>query len=111
MPTFTEAGYPEVVATEWQGLFVPAKTPAPIVDALYAAVREALQTSEVKAGLNRLAFEIKATTPEEFAALMKSDTERWRAIVQASGLRQRIEAEQTRVARVQLKRPTGVFSP
>ncbi len=85
VPTFNEIGYQDVVATEWQGLFVPAKTPAPIVDALYRSTREALQSNEVRAGLNQLSFDIKSTTPTEFAALMKSDTERWRAIVKASG--------------------------
>jgi tripartite-type tricarboxylate transporter receptor subunit TctC len=85
VPTFTEAGYSDVVAVEWQGLFVPAQTPAPVVDALYRSAREALQSSEVRAGLNKLSFEIRSATPAEFAALVKHDTERWSAIVKASG--------------------------
>ena len=85
VPTFTEAGFPEVTATEWQGLFVPARTPAETVGALYRSVREALAIPEVKAGFNKLSFEMKATTPEEFAAIMQRDTERWREIVKASG--------------------------
>ena len=85
VPTFTEAGYPEVTAVEWQGLFVPAGTPAPVVDALNRAVRDALQSSEVREGLNKLSFESRVTTPSELAALLKHDTERWGAIVKASG--------------------------
>jgi tripartite-type tricarboxylate transporter receptor subunit TctC len=85
VPTFTEAGFSEVTATEWQGLFAPAKTPPPIVDALYRVAREALSGSEIKAEFGKLAFEIKTTTPEEFGALMQRDFARWREIVKASG--------------------------
>jgi tripartite-type tricarboxylate transporter receptor subunit TctC len=85
VPTFTEAGYPEVTAVEWQGLFVPAGTPAPVVDALNRAAREALQSGAVRDGLGKLAFETRSTTPFELAALLKHDTERWSAIVNASG--------------------------
>lgn len=85
VPTFNEAGYPEVTAVEWQGLFVPAGTPDPVVDALYRSARAALQLSEVRDGLNKLSFEIRSTTPAELAALLKRDTERWSTIVKASG--------------------------
>jgi tripartite-type tricarboxylate transporter receptor subunit TctC len=83
--TFSEAGFSDLVAVEWQGLFVPAKTPATIVDALYRAARAALETSEVPAGFSKLSFETKSATPAEFAALVKRDTEHWGAIVKASG--------------------------
>ena len=86
VPTFKEAGFADVVAAEWQGVFVPAKTPQPIVDNLNAAIREALKSEEVKAGLTKLAFEIRTNTPAEFAELMKSDTARWAEIVKAAGL-------------------------
>jgi tripartite-type tricarboxylate transporter receptor subunit TctC len=85
VPTFAEAGYPEVTAVEWQGLFVPAGTPEAIAEALYRATRDALQSNEVRDGLNKLSFEIKSTTPSELAALLKRDTARWSAIVKASG--------------------------
>jgi tripartite-type tricarboxylate transporter receptor subunit TctC len=85
VPTFAEAGYPEVTAVEWQGLFVPVGTPEAIVEALYRATRDALQSNEVRDGLNKLSFEIKSTTPFELAALLKRDTARWSAIVKASG--------------------------
>jgi tripartite-type tricarboxylate transporter receptor subunit TctC len=85
VPTFTEAGFSEVTATEWQGLFVPVKTPPPVVEALYRAARAALAGPEIRAEFGKLAFEVKPTTPEEFAALMRKDFERWREIVKASG--------------------------
>jgi len=85
VPTFAEAGLPELVAVEWQGLLVPAHTPAPLVEALYRSVSAALDLPDVRAGLSRLSFEVRSTTPEKFAALAKHDTERWGDIVKASG--------------------------
>jgi tripartite-type tricarboxylate transporter receptor subunit TctC len=85
VPTLKEAGYPGLEITEWQGIFVPAKTPPAIVDGLNRSVRAALQTSEVKAGLGKLSFEIGGTGPAEFARLVKADIARWAPIVKESG--------------------------
>jgi tripartite-type tricarboxylate transporter receptor subunit TctC len=85
VPTLTEAGYPGLEITEWQGLFVPAKTPPGIVENLNRSVRAALETAEVKAGLGKLAFEVGGTSPVEFAQLVRSDLERWGPIVKESG--------------------------
>ena len=51
VPTLAEAGYPELEAVEWFGVMVPARTPPDIVTKLNSAMRQALKTSEVKAGL------------------------------------------------------------
>jgi tripartite-type tricarboxylate transporter receptor subunit TctC len=67
VPTLTETGYPGLEIAEWQGLFVPAKTPPAIVQALNRSVRDALDTAEVKSGLVKLSFEAGGTSPEEFA--------------------------------------------
>jgi tripartite-type tricarboxylate transporter receptor subunit TctC len=85
VPTLTEAGYPGLEITEWQGLFVPARTPPAIVQALNRSVRDALATVEVKAGLVKLSFEAGGTSPAEFAELVKADIARWEPIVKASG--------------------------
>ena len=85
VPTLTEAGYPGLEIAEWQGLFVPAKTPPAIVQALNRSARDALDTAEVKSGLVKLSFEAGGTSPEEFAQLVRSDLARWEPIVKASG--------------------------
>jgi tripartite-type tricarboxylate transporter receptor subunit TctC len=85
VPTLTEAGYPGLEIAEWQGLFVPAKTPPAIIQALNRSVRDALDTAEVKSGLVKLSFEAGGTSPEEFAQLVRSDLARWEPIVKASG--------------------------
>jgi tripartite-type tricarboxylate transporter receptor subunit TctC len=85
VPTLKEAGYPGLEITEWQGIFLPAKTPPQIVDGLNRSVRMALETNEVKEGLNKLSFEIGGTSLEEFARLVKADIGRWAPIVKESG--------------------------
>ena len=83
--TLTEAGFSGLEITEWQGLFVPAKTPPAVVHALNRSVRDALDTAEVKAGLIKLFFEAGGTSPEQFADIVKADIARWEPIVKASG--------------------------
>ncbi|TMH17046.1 MAG: tripartite tricarboxylate transporter substrate binding protein, partial [Betaproteobacteria bacterium] len=48
VPTMAEAGYPEMVSSSWQGVFVPAGTPRPIVDKLHAALLATLDSPEIK---------------------------------------------------------------
>ncbi len=85
VPTLKESGYPDLVITEWQGIFVPAKTPSPVVEELNRSVRAALAVNEVKAGLNKQAFEIGGMSPSQFAELLRADIARWEPIVKESG--------------------------
>ena len=87
VPTIREAGYPAIELTDWFGVFVPANTPAEIVDTLNKSVREALKANEVKAGLRKLFFEPAGSSPGEFARLVKSKFDLWGEVVQASGFR------------------------
>jgi tripartite-type tricarboxylate transporter receptor subunit TctC len=85
VPTFAEAGFKDVEAEEYFAVFVPAKTPAPIVAKLNAAVRAALQAKPVVAGLEKLSFDVEGEPSAEFAAIVKKELERWGPIVKASG--------------------------
>jgi tripartite-type tricarboxylate transporter receptor subunit TctC len=87
VPTMKEAGYPALEIVDWFGIFLPARTPAEIVGKLNPAVREALNTREVKAGLDKLSFTPAGGSPAEFARLISGDTKRWGPIVKASGFR------------------------
>lgn len=80
-----EAGYPSLEHLTWFACFVSAKTQAPIVDKLNAAIQPALCTDEVKAGMAKLAVEPDAIAMEDFARLIESETDRWKAIVEATG--------------------------
>lgn len=87
IPTMTEQGFPNMTVGSWQGLLAPAGTPKPIIDKLYAAVMKVMAMPEVK---NRLASGgvavVTSKSPEDFAAFMKRDTERWAKVVKATGI-------------------------
>ena len=85
VPTFREAGYPMLESLERFGLIVPGSTPPDTIDRLHNAVREALQTDPVKAGLTKLSLEPAEASPSKFAQLIASETRRWGEIVKASG--------------------------
>jgi tripartite-type tricarboxylate transporter receptor subunit TctC len=85
VPTIAEAGYPALEDLTWFGFFVPARTPADIVKKLNRNIQEALRTDEVKSGMARLSVEIDAIATDDFAQLIASESERWKAIVQATG--------------------------
>jgi len=87
VPTAREAGYPALEGVEWFGLFVPVSTPAEIVSRLNALVRESLDSEAVKTSLAKQSFEPSGCTPLEFAELIKSDLERWAAIVTSVGFK------------------------
>ena len=85
VPTMAEAGYPSLEDVIRVGFFVPAKTPGDIVERLNDATQAALRTDEVKSGLAKFAVEIDAVSLDDFARLLASESERWKAIVQATG--------------------------
>jgi tripartite-type tricarboxylate transporter receptor subunit TctC len=85
VPTMAEAGYPSLEDLTWYGFFVPVKTPAGIVERLNGVIQAALRTDEIKSGMVNLAVEIDAISMGDFARLIVSESERWKAIVQTTG--------------------------
>jgi tripartite-type tricarboxylate transporter receptor subunit TctC len=85
VPTVKEAGYPSLEFLDWVGVFLPARTPNETADSLDRAIREVLQKEETKATLTKLSFQIAGHSQLDFARLIKSEFQRWRSIVQASG--------------------------
>ena len=84
VPTMKEAGYDVVVET-WVGIFLPAKVPADVLNALSAAVKQASQSLALKDNLAKFGSTAAFQTPEQFAATMKSELTRWGPVVKASG--------------------------
>jgi tripartite-type tricarboxylate transporter receptor subunit TctC len=87
VPTVAESGLPGFEASNWFGLMAPAGTPAEAVARLNAEAAKALQAPDVREKLTALGFEIQASTPQEFTALLRSETEKWAKVVKASGAR------------------------
>ena len=85
VPTIAEVGFPAPEFAEWFGIFVPARTPNGTVETLSSALRAALQTKEVQAGLANQSVDAGGLTPADFARQVKIDFDRWGPIVKASG--------------------------
>ena len=86
VPTMAEAGYPEMVSSSWQGVFVPAGTPRAIVDKLHQALLATMAAPEVvqrftAGGVNV----VTSRTPEDFAAYVAKETARWGKVAKESG--------------------------
>jgi tripartite-type tricarboxylate transporter receptor subunit TctC len=84
VPTMREEGF-NVQGDAWFGMFAPAGSPKPLVDKYSAAIKAAVTVPEVSAKLANLNMEAVGSTPEEFAAIVKRDRDKWGAVVKASG--------------------------
>src|SRR5450759_4901260 len=84
VPSIAEAGLPGYEATQWFGVLAPAATPRAIIDRLYQEVSRALRTPDVKGHLSAEGAEVVASTPEEFAGYIKSETEKWTCLLYTS---------------------------
>ena len=84
-PAIAESGLPGFEASAWDGILAPAGTPRPIIERLNAAIQEALQDPALVEALRGLGAQPVSSTPEEFARHIVTSTEKWAAVVQASG--------------------------
>jgi tripartite-type tricarboxylate transporter receptor subunit TctC len=87
LPTIAEAGVPGFEAFSWQALFVPAHTPSHIIARMNADAIAALNESTVRGRLKQDGYRIVGSTPEELAALLAAETDKWGAVIRAAGIR------------------------
>ncbi len=85
LPTLAESGLAGFDVNPWFGLLAPAGTPAAIVSQLNREINELLATADLRARVAGQGAVPLATTPAEFAALLKQDIEKWAAVVKDSG--------------------------
>jgi tripartite-type tricarboxylate transporter receptor subunit TctC len=87
VPTLEEQGIKGVDTNNWYAFFVAARTPAAVVDALNRAVRNTLATPAIRDRLLASGAEPQATSPQELAALVKADTDKWARLIKAKGIK------------------------
>lgn len=88
VPTLKELGFKDFENSHpWVGGFAPAGTPPEVVAKLSKAMQESVRTGKLKEALQRHEVLIIGSTPEEFADFVKSDSERWKGIVAAAGIK------------------------
>ncbi len=84
VPTFSEAGHPTVLAQERFGIWLRAGASPETVQALNKAIRDSLDTPEVKAMCEKFTSEAIGSTPEQFENIIRQENERWGGIVKAA---------------------------
>jgi tripartite-type tricarboxylate transporter receptor subunit TctC len=87
IPTIAEAGYPGFEALAWNGILVAAGTPRPIIQRLNTEINAILKEPSVKSTLNAQGFDLIGGTPEDFANLIRSESEKWAPVIKKTGAR------------------------
>jgi len=87
VPTTAESGMPELVLITWYGLFAPAGVRPDIVSRLSAEMAKIMSAPEVKRQLAKVEVEPVTSTPSEFAAHFKAETEKWARVIREAGIK------------------------
>jgi tripartite-type tricarboxylate transporter receptor subunit TctC len=87
LPTVAEAGVPGYSAPTWAGVIAPAGAPRPIVDRLNAAINRAIGSPAMHQFYATIGDEPAGGTPEEFAALIAADSQKWGEVIKRAGIR------------------------
>jgi len=86
VPTLAESGFADFENASWIAFFAPAKSPAAAVRLLNREINDALRQPDVTARLTALGFDIQTRSQPDFAAYVGSEVEKWRRVIQATGI-------------------------
>jgi tripartite-type tricarboxylate transporter receptor subunit TctC len=87
VPTMAEAGVPNQEADTLTGVAVPAGTPPAIVDKLHKEIVRIVALPDVREKLDTLGFVTVANTPDQFAARLKAEFDKWEKVIKAAGIK------------------------
>lgn len=87
IPTMIESGVRDYVVLTFTGIVAPAATPPAVIGKLNAAINRSLATPEVATTMARIGAEAPPSTPQEFAAFLAQEREKWREVVRLSGIK------------------------
>ena len=87
LPTLAEAALPGYAASAWYALFAPAGTPKAVVDKLYPEIQRFFKLEEMREKFAGPLIQPIASTPQELAAFLPPEIEKWGAIVREAGIK------------------------
>lgn len=87
VPTTAEAGLKEFVATSWNGVLAPAGTPPAVIERLHAEIARIMSSPEMRSKVLELGAEAEATSPKEFAAFLRTETDKWAAAIRIADIK------------------------
>jgi tripartite-type tricarboxylate transporter receptor subunit TctC len=86
VPTMAEAGYP-IEGLGWNGIFVPAGTPRPVIERLQKEIARVLQLKEIQDDALALGTRAGGEKPEEFAAFVRSEVQKWGKVIKDAAIK------------------------
>ena len=87
VPTVAEMGFPDFETSQWYGVLVPAGTPREVIQKLSAEINKALRSNSVTERYAKDNASVSIGTPEDFAAFIKAEQDRWSKVIKRSNLR------------------------
>lgn len=87
VPTTKEAGLPGLEAMAWNGVFVPAGTPPAVIQVLHRELVKAYNAPDVKEQVTNTGSYVAADTPEEFAAFIRAENEKWGKVIREAKIK------------------------
>jgi tripartite-type tricarboxylate transporter receptor subunit TctC len=87
IPTIAESGVPGYDHGPWNGFLAPARTPAAVITPLNQETARILQSPETRTIFLNEGAEPLGSKPEEFGAIIKSETAKWAKVIQAAGIK------------------------
>ena len=87
VPTVAESGLPGYEVNSWFGLLAPAGTPAPVIARIQQVVADAMQDASLRGQVEALGAIPVANTPQEYAAIIRADTDKWRQVIRDAGIK------------------------
>ena len=87
LPTFDEAGVPGYDANSWMGVFAPARAPKALVQRLHSQIEAVMKSPEMREAMTSQGIEPAALGPQEFAASIRADYEKYARLIKQAGIR------------------------
>ncbi|MGB6502156.1 MAG: tripartite tricarboxylate transporter substrate-binding protein, partial [Xanthobacteraceae bacterium] len=84
LPTMADAGVPGYAVDSWQGVFLPAKTPADIIGKMSADITAALAVPAIRDKLAQTAYAAQGSSPEALRQWMEADAAKWSAVIKTA---------------------------
>ena len=87
LPTLAESGFPGFEVISWFGLLAPAATPAVIIGKVHAEIVRIVASADMRERIAQLGLQASASSPEEFAMVIKTDTAKWAKVIRAANIK------------------------
>jgi tripartite-type tricarboxylate transporter receptor subunit TctC len=87
VPTMAEAGFPAIDAIGWNGIFVAAGTPAPVIERLQREIASILKSKEMLDDAQNLGYELGGEPPQEFGNYVRTEIQKWGKVVRDAGIK------------------------